>query len=52
MNVARLIYLGVSVLRFSETDVMNMTLRKFYLLFDEHLVYHGRKKKKSMLDML
>lgn len=53
MNVAKLLYLGVSVLRFTEESIMNMTLRKFYLLFDEHLIYHGKKKESaSMLDAL
>ena len=44
VNVARLLYTCTSVLRLSEADVWEMTLRKIYLLIDEHLIANGKKK--------
>ena len=44
VNVARLLYTCVTVLRLREADVWGMTLRKIYLLIDEHLIASGQKK--------
>lgn len=53
MNIARLIYVGGRILNYSEAEVFRMTLRKFYLLYSEHLELTGAKKKEniSLLDM-
>ena len=53
--MTRLLYIGSKVLGYTEAEVFAMTPRKFYLLYDEHLIYTGRKKKRendSLLDML
>ncbi len=47
MNVARILYIGCKVLNYAEEEVFRMTLRKFYLLYDEHLEVNGLKKKES-----
>lgn len=54
MNVARILYIGGRILNYTEADVFRMTLRKFYLLYDEYLEYNGKKKKNGgdLLDML
>ena len=44
VNVARLLYTCTTVLRMQEADVWEMTLRKIYLLIDEHLIANGKKK--------
>ena len=52
MNVARILYIGCKVLNYTEEEVLNMTLRKFYPLYDEHLELNGIRKKEdeSLLD--
>lgn len=50
MNVARLLYIGCKVLNYREDEIFKMTLRKFYLIYNEHLVMNGLKKKKLDLD--
>ncbi len=52
MNVARLLYIGCRALHFSERDVMGMTPRKFFLIFDEHLEMNGLKKESAGIDGL
>ena len=54
MNITRLLYVGNRVLGYTEEEIFRMTPRKFYLLYDEHLYYHGKKKRgeDSMLDAL
>ncbi len=54
MNVARLLYIGSHLLHYSEAEIFRMTLRKFYLIYDEYLIYNRLKKKESdnMLDLL
>lgn len=46
--MARILYLGSAILRYTEKELWRMTLRKFYLLWDEHLDYHGLKKKEEL----
>ncbi len=48
MNVARILYAGCKILNYRETEVFRMTLRKFALLYDEHLVASGIKKKDEL----
>lgn len=43
MNVAKLLYVGKENLHYTEAEIMNMTLRKFYLIYDEYLKYHRLK---------
>ena len=52
--MTRLLYIGSKVLGYTEAEVFAMTPRKFYLLYDEHLIYTGRKKRESnsLLDMI
>ena len=51
MNVARLLYIGCKVLNYRENEVFRMTLRKFYLIYNEYLEYNGLKKKDEELDL-
>lgn len=53
VNTARLIYIGCKILNYTETEIFQMTLRKFYLIYDEHLELNGIKKKEdeSLLDV-
>lgn len=44
VNVARLLYTCTTVLHLQEADAWEMTLRKIYLLLDEHLIANGKKK--------
>jgi len=48
------LYLGGELLHYDEEKIFSMTLRKFYLLYDEYLEYHGMKKKsdEGLLDSL
>lgn len=48
MNIARLLYIGCKVLNYSEDEVFGMTLRKFYLIYDEYLKYNNLKKKETL----
>lgn len=43
VNVARLLYTCTTVLRMQEADAWQMTLRKIYILIDEHLIANGKK---------
>ena len=51
MNVARLLYIGGKVLGYTEREVFSMTLRKFYLIYNEYLDYNGLKKKNEELNL-
>lgn len=53
MNIARLLYVGGKILNYSENEVFRMTLRKFYMIYNEYLELNGIKKKEneSLLDM-
>lgn len=48
--VARLLYIGVSVLGMPEADVWHATIRKLMILFTEHLKYTGNYKKPQTID--
>ena len=49
MNVARLLYVGGKILNYTEDEVFRMTLRKFYLIYNEYLELNGKKKESSNL---
>ena len=51
INVARLLYVGCKVLNYSEKEVFGMTLRKFYLIYNEYLDYNGLRKKDEELNL-
>lgn len=51
INVARLLYVGCKVLNYSEKEVLEMTLRKFYLIYNEYLDYNGLRKKDEELNL-
>lgn len=51
MNIARLLYVGGKILNYTEKEIFKMTLRKFYLIYDEYLELSGIKKKKDELDL-
>lgn len=48
VNVAQILYIGCTVLGYSEREVFSMTLRKFYLLYNQHLVAKGIKKDENI----
>ena len=48
--VARCIYIGKTVLGYTEKEVWHMTLRKLMLLFAEHQKYSGTYKAPETLD--
>lgn len=54
MNIARLLYIGSKMIGFTEEQVLGMTPRKFFMLYDEHLYMSGIKKKDeaSLIEML
>lgn len=37
---------------YSEKDTLNMTMRKFHILYNEYLEYNGLKKESFDLDLL
>ncbi len=45
LNIARMIYLGTSRLGYTEAEILDMTPRKFHLLYDEYLELNGGKGK-------
>ena len=44
MDIARIIYRGMTKLNYSEKEVLYMTPRKFFLMFDAYLEDNGLKK--------
>lgn len=52
MNIARLLYIGGKILHYTEAEIFKMTLRKFYLIYNEHLELNGLKKKELDLDAI
>ena len=48
INVANIVYIGCAVLGYREREVFEMTLRKFYLLYDQHLIAKGLKKEENI----
>ena len=45
LKVARYVYLGMSQLHQTKRDMLFMSPREFFALWDEHLEYHGQKPK-------
>ena len=39
-----MIHIGMVKLGYTETEVLDMTPRKFYRIFDEYLILNGLKK--------
>jgi hypothetical protein len=50
--LARCLYIGKTVLGYTEKEVWRMTLRKLMLLFTEHQKYTGNYKEPETLDSL
>jgi hypothetical protein len=48
--VARCIYIGKTVLGYTEKEVWRMTLRKLVLLYAEHQKHNGTYKEPETLD--
>lgn len=44
MNIARLLLIGTMKMGFSQEEVLRMTPRKFFALYDEYLILAGVKK--------
>lgn len=47
-----MLYIGCKILNFSESEVMSMTIRKFFLLYNEYLELNGLKKREMTVDEL
>lgn len=47
-----MLYIGTRVLGYPEGEVFRMTLRKFFLLYNEHLEMSGLKKREATIDDL
>ena len=52
LNIARLLNIGITKLGYSENEVLQMTPRKFFLLYDEYLEVNGYRKKELSIDDL
>lgn len=52
MNTARLLYIGCKVMNFRQQEVLEMTPRKFFLLYNEHLELHGLKESEVTIDQV
>lgn len=52
MNIARLLYIGTMKLGFTEEQVMAMTPRKFFVIYDEYLYMNGLQKQVMTIDDL
>ena len=52
LNIARLLNIGITKLGYSENEVLQMTPRKFFLLYDEYLRINGLNKKILSIDEL
>ncbi|MEY8428286.1 hypothetical protein AALA00_11340 [Lachnospiraceae bacterium 46-15] len=50
MNTARLLYIGCKVMNFQQSEVLEMTPRKFFLLYNEHLELNGLKEPEVTID--
>lgn len=48
VNIARLLYIGCGILGYTEKEIFNMTLRKFYLIYDQYLYAKGIKKREDI----
>lgn len=47
-----MLYIGCKVLNFSEDEVFEMTIRKFFLIYNEYLELSGLKKQEMTVDDL
>ncbi|MCI9662077.1 MAG: hypothetical protein HFI80_11195 [Lachnospiraceae bacterium] len=45
-------YIGCKILNFRQEEVLAMTLRKFFLLYDEHLEITGQKEREVTVDQV
>ncbi len=53
LNIARIVYIGMTKLYYTESGVLDMTPRKFYRMYDEYLIMNGLKKEiDSAIDAL
>lgn len=52
LNIARLLNIGITKLGYGETDVLRMTPRKFFVLYDEYLKINGIRQKLLSIDDL
>ena len=50
INVARLIFIGKTLLGYTEREVWHMTLRKLSLLYAEYRSSHGQVQQEPTLD--
>ena len=50
LNVARMLYIGCKLLNFSENEIFMMTIRKFFLIYNEYLELNGLKKREMTID--
>lgn len=50
--ITRCLYLGKTVLGFSEKEVWRMTLKKLLLLYKEHQIYTGSYKEETLDDII
>lgn len=46
-----MVYIGKKVLDYSEDEVLAMTFRKFYLMYDQHEEMSGKKKTATFDDL-
>ena len=47
-----MLYIGCRILNFSENEVFAMTVRKFFLIYNEYLEMNGLKKREQTIDEL
>lgn len=52
LNIARLLYIGTTKLGYSESEIFDMTPRKFFRIFDEYKIMNGMVKKEQTIDDL
>jgi len=50
MNVPRMIYVGMSKLHYTENEILFMTPRKFFLVYDEFLSLNGLKEEELTIE--
>ena len=50
MNVPRLIHIGMKKLGYSENEILYMTPRKFFMVYDEFLVLNGLQEEEVTID--
>ena len=52
VNVPRMIYIGMTQLKYSEREVLNMTPRKFFLIYSEYLEMNGITRERDVMAAL